>query len=313
MPVPDHVIATHDLTKQFGSSIAVSDLDLRVRRGEIYGFLGRNGAGKTTTIRLMLGLLFPTSGTVELFGEPLRPGMTRDFERIGSLVEAPAAYANLTVRENLAVRARLIGLRGRDAVDAAIELAGIQDAANTRASRLSSGSLQRLGIAGALLHRPELLILDEPGTALDPAGIRELRELLKHLSKERGVTIFMSSHILAEVEQLATRIGVIHRGRLAEEIDIEDMRLRNRTYLELKVSDPGRAAWSLEECLGISDYEVGIGGMVRVYESLDRAAEINAELQTQGVAVSRLALAADRLEDRFLKLTSDEPEEDDRG
>lgn len=303
----DIAIATHGLTKTFGRTTAVNDVSLTVRRGEVYGFLGRNGAGKTTTIRLLLGLAFPTSGEIEMLGEPLRLGRTRVFERIGSLVEAPAAYPNLTVRENLSIRARLIGLHGRDAVDAAIDLLGLSDHSETRAARLSSGSMQRLGLAGAMLHRPEVLILDEPGTALDPAGIQELRGLLRHLTAERGVTVFMSSHILAEVEQLATRIGIVHRGSLVEEIDIEEMRVANRTYLEVRVSDAARASWVLEERLGIREYSVGVGGSVRIYSPLDRAAEINGALCEAGIAVSRLALDADRLEDRFLRLTSDEP------
>ncbi len=300
-------IATHGLTKRFGATTAVADMNLTVRRGEIYGFLGRNGAGKTTTIRLLLGLIFPTSGEIEVLGDDLRPGHTRIFERIGSLVEAPAAYLNLTVRENLAIRARLIGLHGHEAVNAAIELMGLEESADTKASRLSSGAMQRLGLAGALLHRPEILILDEPGTALDPGGIQELRRLLRQLTAERGVTVFMSSHILAEVEELATRIGIVHRGRLVEEIDIDEMRIANRTYLELRVSDAARTTWVLEERLGIRDYSVGVNGTVRIYSPLDRSAEINTALCQADVAVSRLALAADRLEDRFLRLTSDEP------
>ncbi len=305
--MPETIITTRGLTKRFGSSLAVDSLDLNVRRGEVYGFLGRNGAGKTTTIRLILGLLFPSAGEVEIFGQPVRPGRTRGFERIGSLVEAPAAYENLTVRENLSIRARLIGLRGRAEVDAAIELLTLGSVADTQAGRLSSGAMQRLALAGALLHRPEVLILDEPATALDPAGIRELRELLRHLSEERGVTVFMSSHILAEVEQLAGRIGIVHHGRLVEEIDMAEVRAQNRTHLEVRVSDSAKAAWVLEERLSIHDYQVGIGGVLRIYSHLDRPAEVNRALMDADVAVSRLALAEDQLEDRFLRLTSDEP------
>lgn len=300
------IVATRTLTKRFGSQTAVDNLDLNVRRGEVYGFLGRNGAGKTTTIRLILGLLFPSSGEIEVFGEPVRPGHTRRFERIGSLVESPAAYDNLTVRENLSVRARLIGLRGGGAIDAAIELLRLEDVVDARAGRLSSGARQRLALAGALLHRPELLILDEPSTGLDPAGIRDLRQLLGHLSAERGITVLMSSHILAEVEQLASRIGIIHHGRLVEEIDMAEVRAQNRTYLEVRVSDAARAVWVLEEQLSITDYQVDIGDNLRIYSHLDEAARINGALWEAGIAVSRLAQAEDRLEDRFLRLTSDE-------
>lgn len=233
------VIATKGLAKHYGDVHAVDGLSLDVRRGEIYGFLGRNGAGKTTTIRMLLGLIRPTSGEVTLFGLPMLQGGTDVLARVGYLVETATAYPNLTVRENLGIQRRLTRSPA-SSVDSAITLLRLGEYADRTAGTLSLGNKQRLSLARALLHSPEVIVLDEPANALDPAGIVEVRELLRRIVTERGVTIFMSSHILAEVAHLADRIGVIHRGRLLEEGDVAEFRARSRTYLEVSVSDPAR-------------------------------------------------------------------------
>ena len=217
--------------------LAVDALDLDVRRGEIYGFLGRNGAGKTTTIRMLLGLIRPTGGEVEVLGKRVQPGTSDVFARVGYLVETATAYPNLTVRENLDIQRRLTRAP-RAAVAEAIELLRLGELAERRAGALSLGNKQRLSLARALLHRPELLILDEPANALDPAGIVEIRELLRSLADERGVTVFMSSHILAEVAHLADRIGIVHDGRLIEELDRDELRAKERLYVDVGVSEP---------------------------------------------------------------------------
>ena len=237
----DTVVCTHGLTKHYGDVHAVAGLDLDVRRGEIYAFLGRNGAGKTTTIRMLLGLVWPTSGEVRILGTRITPGESNVFSRVGYLVETAAAYPNLTVRENLDIQRRLTGAP-RTAVAEAMELLGLSGSADRRAGQLSLGNKQRLSLARALLHRPALLILDEPANGLDPAGIVEVRELLKQLADENGVTVFMSSHILAEVAHLADRIGIVHEGHLLQELDYDELRSRTRRYLEVGVSDPDRAA-----------------------------------------------------------------------
>jgi ABC-2 type transport system ATP-binding protein len=225
----DAVIATEGLAKRYGDVKAVDGIDLEVRRGEIYGFLGRNGAGKTTTIRMLLGLIRPTAGTVRVFGRPIG-GDQEWLRKVGFLVETATAYPNLTVVENLDVQRRLTGAP-RASVAEAIERLGLVLYADRRAGRLSLGNKQRLSLARALLHSPELLILDEPANGLDPAGIVEVRELLRTLSGERGVTVFMSSHILAEVAHLADRIGIIDAGRLVEEASRDDLAARARDYV----------------------------------------------------------------------------------
>ncbi len=223
-------ISTHGLTKRYPEVTAVEELGLDVRRGEIYAFLGRNGAGKTTTIRMLLGLIRPTSGEVTVLGRRGVPGETKVFASVGYLVETATAYRNLTVRENLDMQRRLTGAPAGAVADT-IELLGLGPYAERQAGRLSLGNYQRLSLARALLHSPDVLVLDEPANALDPAGIVEVRELLRSLADERGVTVFMSSHILAEVAHLADRVGIVHDGRLIEELDRAELAERASAYV----------------------------------------------------------------------------------
>lgn len=297
------VIRTEGLTKYYGKVRAVDDLALTVRRGEVYAFLGRNGAGKTTTIRMMLALAKPTEGWVEILGTRMVPNAVRAFERIGSMVENAGAYGNLTVRENLEMQRNLLGLRRTHWVDEVIEMCDLGEYLDRRAGTLSLGNKQRLGLGRALLHKPEVLILDEPTNGLDPVGIADIRDVLKRLSAERGITVFLSSHILSEVQQLATRIGIIHQGRLLEEIGYEELRRRNREYLEFAVSDVKRSAWVLEEQLGVTDFDVREDSAVRVYQGFERSGEFNRALVEAGVAVSSMRTSEESLEDHFVKLT----------
>jgi ABC-2 type transport system ATP-binding protein len=233
-------IATRALSKRYRDVLAVDALDLNVHPGEIYGFLGRNGAGKTTTIRMLLGLIRPTSGEAEVLGRRIVAGETEVFRRIGYMVESATAYPNLTVRENLDIQRRLTGAPVT-AIAETIELLRLGPYANRRAGQLSLGNKQRLGLARALLHSPDLLVLDEPANALDPAGIVEVRELLRSLADERGVTVFMSSHILAEVAHLADRIGIVHEGRLIEECSREELAAKARSFTAEALTEQERA------------------------------------------------------------------------
>jgi ABC-2 type transport system ATP-binding protein len=236
----DTVIATRGLTKRYRDVTAVDGLELDVRRGEVYGFLGRNGAGKTTTIRMLLGLIRPSSGEVRALGRRIVPGETEVFARIGYLVETATAYPNLTVRENLDIQRRLTGAPAPAVADA-IALLRLEAYADRRAGQLSLGNKQRLSIARAVLHKPDVLVLDEPANALDPAGIVEVRDLLRTLAEEHGVTIFMSSHILAEVAHLADRIGIIHDGRLIEESSRDELAAKARAFSAEALTDQERA------------------------------------------------------------------------
>jgi ABC-type multidrug transport system ATPase subunit len=297
------VIATHALTKRYRDVLAVDALDLDVRRGEIYGFLGRNGAGKTTTIRMLLGLIRPTGGEVSVLGRRIVPGETSVFGRVGYLVESATAYPNLTVRENLDIQRRLTSAR-RSAVGEVIEQLRLGEYADRRAGRLSLGNKQRLSLARALLHKPDVLVLDEPANALDPAGIVEIREMLRSLADERGVTVFMSSHILAEVTHLADRIGIIHEGRLLEELDREDLQAKARAYLQVTVSDPFRAEALLRES-GFERVERDPDSpdTLRVLEGADRSAEIARVLVGAGLELTGLTPTREDLEAYFLRLT----------
>jgi ABC-2 type transport system ATP-binding protein len=217
------IIKTDNLTKYYGKVCAVSNLSLDIQQGEIYGFLGLNGAGKTTTIRMLLGLINPSSGTASLFNEKIRPGNYQIWAKVGYLVEIPFSYPELTVRENLEIICHLRNLAKKDPVGTIISRMKLGEYSDRKAKDLSHGNSQRLGLAKALIHEPQLLLLDEPSNGLDPAGIAELREILHDLAFNRGVTILISSHILGEIAKIATRIGIIHEGCLVHEIEHEDL------------------------------------------------------------------------------------------
>jgi ABC-2 type transport system ATP-binding protein len=233
----DDVIRTENLSKHYGDVVAVSDISLNVRQGEIYGFLGLNGAGKTTTIRMLLGMIRPTHGSVFIKGKRVYADNTELWKAIGSLVEIPYSYPDLTVKENLEIIRRLRFLPDKNSIDSVIEKLQLGPYADRKAKNLSLGNAQRLGLAKAFIHNPEILILDEPTNGLDPAGIFEIREMLIALAKEQGVTIFISSHILGEISRFASRIGIIHEGILIQEIDTSKLEKLNRKRLLINAND----------------------------------------------------------------------------
>ena len=238
-------IETEDLGKRYGTVIAVQQLSLRVAEGEIYAFLGLNGAGKTTTIRMLLGMIKPTWGTAQVLHTRVRLGSREPWAAVGYLVETPHSYPELTVYENLEVARRLHPGTAPQAVDRIIERLGLAAYADRRAGTLSLGNAQRLGLAKALLHAPRLLLLDEPANGLDPAGIVEIRELLLELTREQGVTVFLASHILAEVSRLAGRIGIIHQGRLLQELDVDELEQKRRRRLLVRAREMETARLAL--------------------------------------------------------------------
>jgi ABC-2 type transport system ATP-binding protein len=298
----DIVISTLGLAKHYGAVKAVDGIDLAVRRGEIYGFLGRNGAGKTTTIRALLGLVRPTRGHATILGRRVQPGEQAVFARVGSLVETATAYANLTVLENLEIQRRLCGA-GRQAVDAVIDLMSLRPYARRLAGHLSLGNKQRLALARALVHSPEVMILDEPANGLDPAGIIEVRELLRRLADEQGVGILISSHILAEVAHLADRIGIIHAGKLVEELSLDELRAKAQRYLKIGVSKPDQAIKLLGTQLGLTRIEAGPDGSLRVLDGPDHAAAIARVLIEGGHDLTALCTQEEDLEAHFMRLT----------
>ena len=252
----DYVIETRGLTKQYGAQTSVSDLSIHVRQGRIYGLLGRNGAGKTTTMRMLLGLTDPSSGTVSLFGKPLRGNEKKILPRIGSLIESPGFYPNLTGTENLRIFADLRGLKSPKYIKSALEVVNLPYRDKKLFSQYSLGMKQRLAIALAIMHNPELLILDEPINGLDPIGIAEVRDFIRELCDATGKTILISSHILSEIALLADDVGIIDHGVLVEEESLEELEAKNGKYFRFTVSNAAAAGRLLYERLGIHDMTV---------------------------------------------------------
>lgn len=300
----DYAIYTEGLTKAYGAVRAVDGVNLRVRPGEIYGFLGLNGAGKTTTIRTLLGMIHPTAGRVEVLGQPVARNGRGPWRQIGHLVEAPAVYPELTVTENLEIGRRLQGVTDKKATPRAIERLGLGSYAVRKAGTLSMGNLQRLGLARAMLHEPALLILDEPANGLDPAGVVEVRALLQHLAHQQGVTIFMSSHILTEVDRLATRIGIIHQGRLIEELDASQMEQLRARRLEIQARDLNTAQMVLTKAAYTPTLQVKEARIVLSDPNAVAAPDDVARLLVNaGTPPTRLAVVQENLEEHFLHLT----------
>ena len=302
--MPNYTIETDLLTKRFGSVLAVDAVSLRVKPGEIYGFLGLNGAGKTTTIRALLGMIRPSGGHVKILGEALGANGSGPWARVGHLVESPGVYPELTVRENLEVARRLQNFSDRDATSRVIDLLSLASYADRKAGTLSTGNLQRLGLGRAILHKPELLILDEPANGLDPAGVVEIRELLRRLAKEEGVTVFMSSHILTEVDRLATRIGIIHQGRLIEELDTNKLDELRAKRLEVRTRNLEAAQISLKSAgykFLVEDGSI----LLTDAHALEHPDDIARILVNAGDPPTRLAIEQQNLEDHFLQITRD--------
>lgn len=297
------VLQTVGLTKQYGAQFAVHQLNLHVERGQIYGLLGRNGAGKTTTLRMVTGLLKPTEGEIYLFGEKMTTPTKAVFGRIGALIESPAFYENLTARENLKIIADLRGTQSRHSIEEALKLVNLDQETKKRVRQFSLGMKQRLGIAMAMMHNPEFIILDEPTNGLDPMGIQQIRLLIKKLSAENGVTVLISSHILSEIEQMADTVGIIDKGILVEELTMEEIHHRNRHYVKLRVSDISQSIPLLEKQLGISDFEIVGEQEVKLFQLDGNLAEINRVLVTNGIGVSELSVKKGNLEEYFLKRT----------
>lgn len=302
----DYLIETKKLTKIYGEQAAVKEVDLHVKKGRIYGLLGRNGAGKTTIMKMILGLTSITSGEVEMFGRNIKGHEKRIYPRIGAIIETPGFYPNLTGTENLEIFARLRGTAGPDAVKNALNVVGLPYKDKKLFSKYSLGMKQRLGIANAILHDPEVLILDEPTNGLDPIGIAEMRDFIKHLSVERGKTILISSHILSEIALLADDIGIIDHGILLEENTMKALEKKNRKYILLRVSDMPKAMLILEREFRVTDFAMYDSQTLCLYDtSLDMGA-INKTLFTHDVSVISSQLCNDTLEDYFKRITGGE-------
>ncbi len=299
----EYILRTHNLTKKYKDKIAVNKVNMNIKKGEIYGFLGENGAGKTTVIRMIMGLIKESSGSIELFGKEIDRKDRNYLKKIGSIIEFPGFYTNLTAYENLDIHRKLMGISDKKRISKVLKIVNLDGVENKKIKEFSLGMKQRLGIGRALLHQPELLILDEPTNGLDPSGIKEIRQLIIDLANNYGITVLVSSHILSEIEQMANIIGIIHHGKLLEEIDYKKIEEKNRHYIQAKVSDDRKAAFILEQKLSIKDFNIVENGTIRIYEKLDKSMTISRALVESGVDIGEFILLKDTLEEYFLKLT----------
>jgi ABC-2 type transport system ATP-binding protein len=296
------MIKTTDLTRKFKGSTVVDHINLTIKKGEIYGFLGPNGAGKTTTIRMLLGLMKPTSGKIELFGEDVKHDHLKALKKIGSLVESPSYYGHLTARENLEALRKILQVH-KSRIDEVLSIVRLTKDADRAVKGYSLGMKQRLGIAAAILGRPELLILDEPTNGLDPSGIHEIRDLIKSMPEQYGITILISSHLLSEIDQMATQVGIISKGQMIFQDSIETLRNKARAQIMIKVKDAKKA----KALLLAKGYLVEIENEYVICEDMadEKVATIIMILVNGGLAVYRVEEKRKSLEDIFLDLTSE--------
>ena len=298
----DYVVETRGLTKKFGKETVVNQLDMKIRKGEVYGFLGPNGAGKTTTIRMLLGLLKQTSGSTYIFQKNLQHERINILKKVGSLVENPSYYPHLTAKENLETLRKILGAP-KERIQEVLDIVNLTYAANKKVKSFSLGMKQRLGIASALLNNPELLILDEPTNGLDPSGIIEIRHLIKELATEHGITIIISSHLLSEIEQIATTVGIVMNGNMIFQDSIEVLQKLANPKIILKVREPEQA-WRVLLSSGIkADFENG--GIYLNESSDEQVAGAIRVLVENDYSIYRVEEEKHTLEDIFLQMTKE--------
>jgi ABC-2 type transport system ATP-binding protein len=298
----EYILQTNKLSKKYRNDFALKNINITVKKGEIYGFIGQNGAGKSTLLRLVTGLSSPTSGSIELFGNNDRKEITDVQKRMGAIIEQPALFLNMSAYENLEVHRLQKGIPGKECIKKTLELVGLTDTGKKKAKNFSLGMKQRLGLAIALLSDPEFLILDEPTNGLDPMGIVELRELIKKLNREKGLTVLISSHILSELHQLATKFGIIHKGKLLEELSSKELDEKCRQHLRIKVDQPTKGATVLEKNLSTTDFEVMPDGAINLYSNFDDVRNVSRALTNNDLVIEHLSQNGDSLENYFSKL-----------
>lgn len=303
-----YVLQTNHLTKIIDGKELVKNVNIHVKKGEVYGFLGPNGAGKTTVLKMVTNLWKPTEGSVELFGKPLTPKSYEVFRRMGSIIEFPVFYEHLSGRENLSLHCEYMGYYHAGSIEKALELLELTEAADKHVKAYSLGMKQRLGIARAILCEPELLVLDEPTNGLDPAGMKHLRDLFQRLCAEYGITIILSSHILSEVESIADTIGIINHGNLVKEISMKEISGMNTAYIQLTVTDTKAAAYVLADKLELKQFKIMDSRTIRIYDMRVTTNDLAKALAENNVGIDAVGRQSESLEDYFLKLTEGEGE-----
>lgn len=300
----EYIMETHDLLKSYKGKTVVNAVNIHVKKGEIYGFVGPNGAGKSTVMKMILNLIQPDAGEVRLFGEKVTDHSYESFKRVGSIIENPYFYDKMTARQNLELHCEYMGFPNKNRIDEVLQMVDLQNVEGKQICHYSLGMKQRLAIARAILARPEFLILDEPINALDPEGIREMRNLFRRLNQEAGTTIFISSHILSEVDLIADRIGIIQHGKLLTELSIEEIHKHQTEYISLQVDDVARAATVLER-MGITNFTVLDKAFLRIYGTDIAGKDLSKALVENGVGLESLGRKQDTLEDYFFQLTEE--------
>lgn len=294
-----YILQTNNLTKTIGGKDLVNRVSLHIKKGEIYGFLGPNGAGKTTVMKMITNLWKPTNGSIEIFGEILTPQSYEVLKRMGSIIEFPTFYNHMTGYENLRLHCEYMGYYKHGSIENALDMLDLTDAAQKPVKNYSLGMKERLGIARAILCKPELLILDEPTNGLDPAGMKQIRDLLKTLCEEYGITIMVSSHILSEIESIADTIGVINHGMMINEIGMKEIEKMSLAYIELTVANPKKAAYVLSEKLGLSNFKIIENNKIRIYDQHISTQELSKAMALNDVEVTALGKQSETLEDYF--------------
>lgn len=297
-----NILQTIGITKTIDDKELVKDVNINVKKGEIYGFVGSNGAGKTTVMKMITNLWKPTEGIIELFGEKLTPSSYEVLKRMGSIIEFPYFYDHMSGKDNLQLHCKYMGCNTSGSVDNALEMLGLTEAGNKPVRKYSLGMRQRLGIARAILCQPEILVLDEPTNGLDPSGMKQIRDLFKMLRTEYGMTIFISSHILSEVESIADTIGVINHGNMLKEISMKEISEMYTSCIELVVENTKQATYVLEEKLELVNFNVVDEHNIRIYDNKATTKEILSALTLSDVEVSSIAKKSGSLEDYFLKI-----------
>ena len=300
-----YILQTSHLSKTIDGKQLVTDVNIHVKKGEVYGFLGPNGAGKTTVMKMLTNLWKPTSGTVALFGKTLEKTSYEVLKRMGSIIEFPTFYDHMSGKDNLQLHCEYMGYYNKGSVEEALQMLGLSDAADKPAGSYSLGMKQRLGIARAILCKPELVILDEPTNGLDPAGMKQIRDLFRMLCTEYGMTFMISSHLLPEIESIADTVGVIHHGKMMKEISMKEIAETNTAYIELAVEDTKKAAYVLAEKMQLSNFKIVNDSGIRIYEQGVTTQKISRELMANDVEIASISQHTETLEDYFLKITSE--------
>ena len=300
-----YILQTSHLSKTIDGKQLVTDVNIHVKKGEVYGFLGPNGAGKTTVMKMLTNLWKPTSGTAWLFGKALEKNSYEVLKRMGSIIEFPTFYDHMSGKDNLQLHCEYMGYYNKGSVEEALGMLGLSDAADKPAGSYSLGMKQRLGIARAILCKPELVILDEPTNGLDPVGMKQIRDLFRMLCTEYGMTLMISSHLLPEIESIADTVGVIHHGKMMKEISMKEIAETNTAYIELAVEDTKKAAYVLAEKMQLSNFKIVNDSGIRIYEQGVTTQKISRELMANDVEIASISQHTETLEDYFLKITSE--------